>query len=103
MGLTIPADGQLRDLDPNSGECRLIPERGVVLVITDERGRESCFGFLKFPERIVDIHGKVLAETKLGNTWSFRDFQQTPDPRYRKIARMFADAGYLAGESDDYA
>ncbi len=41
----IPAPGQLRNHDPESGEYRLFPEHGVVLVVIDERGCESCFGF----------------------------------------------------------
>jgi hypothetical protein len=44
-GVAIPAPGQLRSHDPESGECRLFPERAVVLVATDERGCEACFGF----------------------------------------------------------
>ena len=48
-GIAIPAPGQLRSHDPESGECRLFPEHGVVLVVTDERGCEACFGFFKFP------------------------------------------------------
>src|SRR6185295_15544273 len=37
-GVAVPAPGQLRDHDPVSGECRLIPQHGVVLVVTDEEG-----------------------------------------------------------------
>ena len=79
-----------------------VPERGVVLVVTDERGCEACFGFFKFPERILDIHGNILAETDFGKDWVFRDFVYTPDPRYREIVRKFADAGYVAVENDEY-
>ena len=86
-----------------SGTVRLIPREGVVLVITDERGRESCFGFLRYPEEIRDTAGVKIMDTPWGQQWRFSDFVQTADPRYRKIVQMFADAGYLAEESDEYA
>jgi hypothetical protein len=31
--------------DPIFGDCRVFPEHGVVLVVTNERGEEACFGF----------------------------------------------------------
>ena len=54
------AEGQLWNHDPDSGTGRLIPKKGVVLVLTDEQGCETCFGFFKYPERILDVHGKIL-------------------------------------------
>ena len=85
-----------------SGSCRLVPRRGVVLVVTDEQGRETCFGFMKFPPSVRDINGRVLADTGLGDSWAYRDFVDTPDKRYRQIVKRFADAGYLAEEKDEY-
>ena len=102
-GIAIPNPGQVRDHDAVTGECRVIPERGVVLVVTDEKGCEVCFGFFKFPEHIVDIHENTLAETDFGKDWVFRDFVDTPDSRYRQIVRMFADADYVAWEKDESA
>ena len=102
-GSTIPAAGQVRDHDLVTGECRVIPTHGVVLVLTDERGCESCFGFFRFPEHIVDVHGNVLADTGLDGRWWFRDFVDSPDPRYRKIVKRFADAGYTASVKDEFA
>ncbi len=102
-GVALPNLEQVRDHDPANGECRLIPERGVVLVVTEAKGAEVCFGFFKFPEHIVDIHGKILANTNFGGAWEFRDFVDTLDPRYREIVRLFADAGYVAREKDEYA
>jgi hypothetical protein len=73
-GVGIPAPGHLSNHNPESGECRLFPEHGVILVVTDERGCEACFGFFKFPEHLIDIHGVVLANTDLEGRWWFRDF-----------------------------
>jgi hypothetical protein len=94
-GVVMPATGQLRNHDPESGECRLFPERAVVLVATDERGCESCFGFFQFPEHITDIHGAILAATGLQGRWWFRDFVDSPDPRYRAIVAKFSERGFV--------
>ena len=102
-GIAFPAAGKVRDHDLIAGTCRVIPEHGVILVVTDERGCESCFGLFKFPERIVGINGGVLANTGLDGRWWFRDFVDSPDPRYRRIVQRFADAGYTASVSDEFA
>ena len=101
-GVAIPAPGQLRSHDPESGECRLFPQQGVVLVVTDERGCETCFGFFKYPEHITDIHGAILADPGLGSRGWFRDFVSSPDPRYRTIVAKFQDRGFLRSVRDDY-
>ena len=103
QGAACLAEGQLRDLDALTGRGRLIPIHGVVLVLTDEHGCETCFGFFQYPERIVDVHGKVLTRTNFRAAWEFRNFVDTPDPRYREVVRMFAEAGYLAVVKDEYA
>ena len=102
-GVAIPCPTQAQDHDPTFGDCRLVPEHGVVLVATDERGAESCFGFFRYPERLCDIHGKTLAETGLRGRWAFRDLVDTPDQRYRKIVARFVDAGYAKRVKDEYA
>ena len=102
-GVAIPAPDQLRNHDPESGECRVFPEHGVVLVVTDERGCETCFGFFKYPERITDIHGVVLADTGLEGRWWFRDFVDSPDPRYRTIVKRFEDRGFVRTLKDEFA
>ena len=102
-GVVLPAAAQVRDHNPISGTCRLIPERGVVLVVTDERGRETCFGFFKFPEAIADINGRIITQSGLGKTWSYRDFVNTPDQRYRDIVARFVAAGYAKAVKDEYA
>jgi len=42
-------------------------------------------------------------ETAVGDRWYFRDFVDSPDPRFRKIVKRFADAGYLEAERDEFA
>lgn len=101
-GVAIPQEGQVSDLDPMSGECRLIPEHGVVLVVTDERGTECSFGFFRFPREIVDIHGHLLAPTGF-DKWVFRDFVNSTDPRYRQIVERFSAHGYTAQVRDEFA
>lgn len=102
-GIAIPAPNQIRDHDPVRGTCRLIPERGVVLVVTDEQACETCFGFFKFPTQVLDIHGAVLTDTGLEGRWAFRDFVDTPDPRFRAIVGCFKAAGFAKEIRDEYA
>lgn len=102
-GVAIPTPGQLRDHDQVAGKGRLIPDHGVVLVITDESGAETCFGFFKFPEHILDIHGAILSDTDLAGRWWSRDFVDSPDPRFRKIVEMFRLRGYVTSSKDEYA
>lgn len=102
-GIALPAPGLLRNHDSISGEGRLIPKRGVVLVVTDEKGCESCFGFFRFPERVTDINGITLAETHLAGAWQFRDFVDSPDPRFRRIVQKFEASGYAKAIKDEFA
>lgn len=87
---------------PDTGECRLAPEYGVVLVLTDERGCESVFGFFRHPARILDRAGRVAMEVPDAGEWSSGTFIDSPDPRYRAIVRRFREAGYLASELDEF-
>lgn len=102
-GIAVPAPGQVSSHDPVSGECRLIPQHGVVLVVTDEQGCEACFGFFKFPEHIIDIHDVILADAGLEGRWWFRDFVSSPDPRYRGIVNRFNEAGFATRVKDEFA
>jgi len=101
-GVAVPAPHQLRDHDPVSGECRLIPKQGVILVVTDERGCEACFGFFQFPEHVIDIHGAILGDTALEGRWWFRDFVDSPDARYRELVQRFDAAGYAKRVKDEF-
>jgi hypothetical protein len=38
-----------------------------------------------------------------GDRWTFKDYIDTPDPRYRAIVREFEQAGYLASSKDEFA
>jgi hypothetical protein len=99
----VPREGHATRHDPHTGGCRVVPIRGVVLVVTEKGGAESCFGFMQYPNIVADRSGKTLAETGLGGRWSFSDFVSTPDPRYRRIVEMFREAGYVQEVHDDYA
>lgn len=98
-----PAEGQIWNHDPVVGSCRVIPEQAVVLILTDHSGTEVNLGFFRFPRDIHDALGKRITTTGLHGQWIQRDFIDTPDPRYRKLIRMFADSGFLESEKDEYA
>lgn len=102
-GVTLVNSSQLWNYDQERGECRVIPERGVLLVVTDEGANETVFGFLRYPKVLVDASGKELAPVPHAGRWHFNNFVDTPDSRYRTIVKMFAHAGYLESESDEYA
>lgn len=87
---------------PESGVCRLAPEHGVFLVVTDERGIESVWGFCRYPEIIRDRTGREIMSTGAAG-WSFGGFIDSPDPRYRSIVRRFREAGYFESEHDEFA
>jgi hypothetical protein len=101
-GVALPSDAAVWEHDPRDGSCHLLPSRGVVLVVTDEAGCETIFGFFRYPQSVKDIHGKILAETGLGGRWYFRDFVDSPNPRFRRIVEKFREAGFLENAVDDY-
>lgn len=101
-GTVTPAKGQLWSHDHVHGSGRVIPKQAIVLVLTDASSTEVCLGFFRYPHLIVDVGGKPIAETGVSGDWIQRDFLDTPDPRYRKLIRMFADAGFLESEHDEY-
>lgn len=102
-GTVSLAKGQLWHHDHAHGSGRVIPKQAIALVLTDGSGTEVCLGFFRYPQLIVDASGRPIAETGLNGNWIQRDFLDTPDPRYRKLIRMFADAGFLESEHDEYA
>jgi hypothetical protein len=102
-GVTLLDTSRVWNYDPERGECRAIPEKGVLLVVTDEHGCEIVFGFLWYPDALLDVNGRELVMVPHKGRWFFRDFVDTPDIRYRAIVKMFADAGYLESEKDEYA
>jgi len=101
-GVVLSDQDQVWDFSPTLGHCRLAPERAVILVLTDERGWESVFGFATYPETLRDIDGRLLLKTPLGEQWYFRDFINSPDRRYRQIVKRFKKAGYLKSEEDEF-
>lgn len=102
-GVVLPAHDQVWDFSPNLGHCRLVPERAVLLIVTDEYGCEIAFGFARYPVVLRDINGRELLKSPVGDRWYFRDFVDSPDPRYRRIVKRFAEAGYVEDEHDEFA
>jgi hypothetical protein len=62
-GVSLVAEGQLWHHGQQSGTAHVIPSRGVVLIVTNERQCETVFGFLQYPAAIKDLNGKVVAVT----------------------------------------
>ena len=59
--------------------------------------------WLAYPKELRDLNGRVLLATPCSDRWLFRDFVDSPDPRYRKIVKMFAEAGFMESEKDELA
>jgi hypothetical protein len=95
-------DQQIWDHDSAEGRCRVIPERGVVLVVTDEQGRETVLGFFQYPQCLKDLNSREVVTTGLNGKWVFQDFVDSPDPRFRQLVRKFAEAGYVDTEKDEF-
>lgn len=102
-GLVLPSEEQVSKFDSNSGDCWVLPEQAVVLVVTNEKHHETVFGFAVYPTTLNDINNRPLLGIPVGGRWYFSDFVQTPDPRYRKIVNRFAEAGYVESVSDGFA
>jgi hypothetical protein len=101
-GVALPADSAVWEHNPHDGSCHLLPYKGTVLVVTDERGCETAFGFFQYPEAVTDIHGRTLAETGLNGCWHFSEFVDSPDPRFREIVALFGASGYVEREKDEF-
>lgn len=101
MGVDLPKE-DIWSSYPQSGVCRLAPVEGVLLVVTNERGLETVFGFYRFPEIIVDRAGRKIMDLPQPGEWSSGSFVDSPDPRYRAIVRRFREAGYLNQELDEF-
>ncbi len=102
-GAKLKKPDSIWHLNADEGSCSVIPCEGVVLILTNEEGDETVFGFLRYPDLVCGINGEVLAETRLGRSWHFRNFLKSRDGRYREIVRLFMEQGYLEEESDEYS
>ena len=80
-GVVLLSEGQVWNHDPVNGRCRVIPERGVVLVVIDERRRETAFGFFAYPRFLKDLNGRDVMSMGIDGRWIFEDFVDSPDPR----------------------
>ena len=96
------SEGQVFNHNPSDGSVRLVPVRAITMVVTDESGCESSFGFMQFPDRLVDESGRTIMLLPTGNGWLFKDYIDSPDPRYRAIVREFEQAGYLVSSQDEF-
>ena len=101
-GSVLLREQQVWDHDSADGTCRIIPDRGVVLVVTDERGCETVFGFFRYPESLEDSQCRDVMTTGLGDKWIFQDFVDSPDPRFHRLVRKFAEAGSVDTEKDEF-
>ena len=68
-GVVLLGVGQVWHHDPVSGSCRVIPKRGVVLVVTDAQKRETVFGFFQFPPTLQDLNGRNVVTTHQGGRY----------------------------------
>ena len=100
-GVALPTE-TCWNFDPGTGYCRLAPEHGVLLVVTDGEGRETVFGFFRYPRLIRDRDGREIMPVPGDDAWVSGDFVDSPDHRYRAIVRRFAEAGYLVSEVDEF-
>lgn len=108
-GLTV-VDERLRGVvvaagscwSTGEGFCRLAPEHGVILVLSDEKGCEAVFGFFRYPRTIRDRAGYEIMPVPGSGDWTASDSVKSTDPRYRSIVRRFAATGYLASELDEF-
>lgn len=103
QGVVVFRDGQVWDHDSAHGNCRVIPERAVVLVITDEQHCETILGFFQYPKTLKDLNGRDVIDIAAASTWIFEDFVKTPDARLRQLVKKFAEAGYVELEEDEFA
>jgi hypothetical protein len=87
---------------PVAGRCNVLPKNAVGLVVTDEWQCKTVFAFARYPQAIDDVNGKALVKLPFGKRWHFSGLIQNPDPRYRKIVKRFADAGYVKAERDEF-
>ena len=96
-------EGQVDHHNTQAGAVRLLPVKAVVMAVTDAADCESCFGFMQFPACLIDESGATIMPLPNGDKWMFKDFIDTPDPRFRAIVREFEQAGYLASSKDEFA
>jgi hypothetical protein len=95
-------EGQVDHHNAQAGAVRLVPLRAVVLVVTDASGCESCFGFMRFPNQLLDESGVTIMPLPTGDGWTFKDHIDTPDSRYRAIVHEFERAGYIGSVNDEF-
>ena len=84
------------------GTCRVISKRVVVLVVTAAQKRETVFGVFQFPAALQDLNSRDVVTTHQADQWTFQNFVNSPDSRFRQIVKRFAAAGHLDAERDEF-
>ena len=97
-----PRREQVLDWQPPAGRWRVLPDEAQILVLVNEAGAETAFGFGLYPETLNDANGHPLLKIPVGGRWHFSGVIKSPDPRYRNIVKRFSAAGYVEAESDDF-
>ena len=62
-----------------------------------------AFDHVRMKSMFIQDRAGRGTETGLKNRWTSRDFVNSPDPRFRKIVRRFADAGFPESERDEFS
>jgi hypothetical protein len=97
-----PPEGLCWTVIPAAGIVRLAPTYCAILVVTDARGTESVFGFLRFPAEVRNRQGVAVMPMPGPGVRRFGSFIDSPDRRYRKLVGRFRGAGYLESELNEY-
>ncbi len=101
-GVVLLRDDQVWNHDPETGFCQLIPQCGVVLMVTNTQKQEAIFGFFQYPAVLMDLNDREVVATHQGDRWIFQSYVNSADPRYRLIVQRFGAAGYLETERDEF-
>jgi len=51
---------------------------------------------------LQDLNDRDVVATHQGDRWNFQSFVNSPDIRFRQIVKLFAAAGYLDAERDEF-
>lgn len=101
--VTLRDSSKVWEHNKTTGECRVVPEAGVLLILTDEQRQEIVFGFLSYPKVLLEQDSAEPIPVPTKGHWVFEQFLKSSDPRYRAIIRLFAAQGFLEHEMDDYS
>ena len=78
------------------GSSGVAANLGTMFVLHD------LLGFLPVVAAVCALEASVLWNFELNDRWTFRDFVDSPDSRYRRIVKRFQAAGYLVSVTDEF-